>query len=77
MKIKLLLTFLLLSLCGNNVFSKATTDLNLGFICGYQNFKDNWANHNPNLHSLGFGLGCDVEITNHIGVFLIGTFYFT
>lgn len=70
MKLKIVF-FSLIFLCSSSLFAKATTDLKLGGVYGYCPY-DSSVKRN----SLGFGIGCDVEITKHFGVFLDWDFLF-
>lgn len=66
--------FTILTFC---TFAKATTDIEVGGLFGYGSYKRNEkisgynVNENIILSGGGFDLGCDVEITNKIGLFLI------
>lgn len=76
MKLKIVF-FSLIFLCLSSLFAKATTDLKLGGVYGYNKFFEQATyDAKDERNYLGFDLGIDVEITKHFGIFLDYDFLF-
>ena len=75
MKLKIVF-FLFVLLCSSSLFAKATTDLKLGGMYGYNNTTQTDYDIKTEHNLIGFGAGCDVELNKHFGLFIDLDFLF-